>query len=220
MLLTDGPENAAHRILLAHGAGAPMDSQFMEDVAKGLAAGGMRVVRFEFAYMARARNGGRRGAPDRMPVLERTFEEVLRSLVEVGGSARGQNGDASDWFIGGKSMGGRVATRIADRLGVRGVVAYGYPFHPPKKPGELRTEHLKELRTPCLIVQGTRDALGSREEVPGYELSKNITCTWLDDGDHSFEPRKSSGRTFPQNLAQALEATLAFAQGCSSQAAP
>lgn len=199
MLLTDGPENAAHRILLAHGAGAPMDSEFMEEVAKGLAAGGMRVVRFEFAYMARARAGARRGAPDRMPVLERTFEEVLTSL-----------GDAKDWLIGGKSMGGRVATRIADRLGVRGVVAYGYPFHPPKKPGELRTEHLKDLRTPCLIVQGTRDALGSREEVLGYELSKNIELTWLDDGDHSFEPRKSSGRTFAQNLSLAVAGTLAF----------
>jgi predicted alpha/beta-hydrolase family hydrolase len=158
-------------------------------------------VRFEFAYMARARTGAKRGAPDRMPVLERTFEEVLSSL-----------GSAKDWLIGGKSMGGRVATRIADRLGVCGVVAYGYPFHPPKKPGELRTEHLKDLRTPCLILQGTRDALGSREEVLGYELSKSIECTWLDDGDHSFEPRKSSGRSFAQNLAQALEATLAFAQ--------
>jgi predicted alpha/beta-hydrolase family hydrolase len=201
MVLTDGPENAAQRILLAHGAGAPMDSEFMNEVARGLAAGGMRVVRFEFAYMARGRTGAKRGAPDRMPVLERTFEEVLRSLGEPG-----------DWLIGGKSMGGRVATRIADPLGVRGVVAYGYPFHPPRKPEQLRTEHLQNLRTPCLIVQGTRDALGSQEEVANYSLSSNIECTWLEDGDHSFEPRKSSGRTFAQNLALALEATLTFAQ--------
>jgi predicted alpha/beta-hydrolase family hydrolase len=109
-------------------------------------------------------------------------------------------------------MGGRVATRVADALGVRGVVAYGYPFHPPGKPEQLRTEHLKALRTPCLIVQGTRDALGSRDEVLHYELSKNIACTWLESGDHSFEPLKSSGRTFAQNLSLALEATFAFAR--------
>jgi predicted alpha/beta-hydrolase family hydrolase len=200
MLLTDGPEKAPLRILLAHGAGAPMDSGFMNELAQGLAAGGMRVVRFEFPYMARLRESGKRAAPDRMPVLEHAYKDVLALL-----------GDPSEWLIGGKSMGGRVATRIADAVGVRGVVAFGYPFHPPKKPAQTRTEHLKELRTPCLIVQGTRDTLGSREEVFGYELSDNIECTWLEDGDHSFEPRKSSGRTFEQNLREAIAATLAFA---------
>jgi predicted alpha/beta-hydrolase family hydrolase len=115
-------------------------------------------------------------------------------------------------LIGGKSMGGRVATRIADEAGVRGVVAYGYPFHPPKKPMQTRTEHLGDLRTPCLILQGTRDALGSREEVAAYRLSGAIACTWLEDGDHSFEPRKSSGRTFQQNLEQAVAETLRFAE--------
>ncbi|MFT3924821.1 MAG: alpha/beta fold hydrolase [Myxococcales bacterium] len=201
MLLEDGPVDAHARLLLAHGAGAPMDSEFMAVLAQSLAARGVRVVRFEFPYMARARTGEKRGAPDRMPVLERTFAEVLATL-----------GPPHEWIIGGKSMGGRVATRVADALGVRGVVAYGYPFHPPKKPAQTRTEHLEHLRTPCLVVQGTRDQLGSREDVAGYTLSMGIALEWLEDGDHSFEPRKSSGRTFSQNLAQAIDATLSFAE--------
>jgi predicted alpha/beta-hydrolase family hydrolase len=200
MLLSDGPDDAQTRLLLAHGAGAAMDSDFMSQLAQALAAQGVRVVRFEFPYMARARRGEKRGAPDRMPTLERSFGEVLETL-----------GPANSWLIGGKSMGGRVATRIADRLGVRGVVAYGYPFHPPRKPTELRTEHLRELKSDCLVVQGTRDALGNREEVASYPLSPRIEVRWLEDGDHSFEPRKSSGRSFAQNLAEAVEATLAFA---------
>jgi len=200
MLIEDGPADARARLLLAHGAGAPMDSEFMGELARALAAGGMRVVRFEFPYMARARHGQKRGAPDRMPVLEQAFKDVLSGLGEPGA-----------WLIGGKSMGGRVATHIADAQRVRGVVAYGYPFHPPKKPGQTRTAHLSDLRTPCLVLQGTRDPLGSRDEVAGYTLAPSIQCVWLEDGDHSFEPRKSSGRTFAQNLALAVEATLRFA---------
>ncbi len=203
MLLKNGPENAQNRLLLSHGAGAPMDSDFMNQVAEGLAVRGMYVVRFEFPYMARARTEGKRGAPDRMPTLERTFSELLASL-----------GPAQRWLIGGKSMGGRVATHIADALGVRGVVALGYPFHPPRKPTSLRTQHLESLRTPCLILQGTRDALGSRDEVAGYALSQAIRVEWLEDGDHSFEPRKSSGRSFAQNLEQALDAIVRFAAEC------
>lgn len=203
MLLKNGKEGAAHRILLAHGAGAPMDSAFMTQVAEGLAARGMFVVRFEFPYMARARSAQKRGAPDRMPTLERVFGEVLQSL-----------GPAQEWMIGGKSMGGRVATHIADTWRVRAVVAFGYPFHPPRKPAALRTQHLGTLRTPCLILQGTRDALGSRDEVSGYSLSPSVRCAWLEDGDHSFEPRKSSGRTFALNLDVALDEVLTFAEQC------
>lgn len=179
----------------------------MTQVAEGLAARGMYVVRFEFPYMARARTGVNRGAPDRMPVLEQAFTEALLSL-----------GPGADWMIGGKSMGGRVATQLADRLGVRGVIALGYPFHPPKKPAQLRTAHLGAMKTPCLILQGTRDALGSQEEVSGYVLSPAITCRWLEDGDHSFEPRKKSGRSFEQNLAEALSEIARFAERCGSPA--
>src|SRR5258706_4950596 len=100
-----------------------MDTPFMTKVAGGLGECGIRWVRFEFPYMAARRTGGKRGAPDRPPVLLGTFREVVSQL---GGGDR--------VFIGGKSMGGRIATMVADELGVRGVVCFGYPFHPPGKP--------------------------------------------------------------------------------------
>src|SRR5262249_24203016 len=95
----------------------------------------------------------------------------------------------------GKSMGGRIASLIADEAVSQGLVCLGYPFHPPGRPQNLRVEHLRHLRTPALIVQGTRDSLGSREEAGGYELSPRIRIAWIDDGDHSFKPTKRSGRT-------------------------
>jgi predicted alpha/beta-hydrolase family hydrolase len=89
-------------------------------------------------------------------------------------------------------MGGRMASLVADEVGVRGLVCLGYPFHPPGQPEKTRTAHLADLRTPTLIVQGTRDTLGSQEDVAGYALSPQIRLVWLADGDHSFKPRKSS----------------------------
>ena len=98
-------------------------------------------------------------------------------------------------IIGGKSMGGRVASMVADKLyasdRIAGLLCLGYPFHPLGKPDQLRTEHLASLKTPTLIAQGTRDQFGSREEVLTYELSKNIEVLWLEDGDHELKPRKS-----------------------------
>lgn len=181
-----------------------MDSDFMNEFARALGGRGVQVVRFEFPYMQRAREGHKRGGPDRMPVLEACFRETA---LELGAPER--------LFIGGKSMGGRVATRVADGLGVRGVIALGYPFHPPGKPQSLRTEHLESLRTPCLIVQGTRDPFGTREEVPGYRLSPQVRVAWLEDGDHSFAPRKRSGRTTEQNLAEAVERVADFMRSLS-----
>ena len=100
------------------------------------------------------------------------------AVSELGGGAR--------LVIGGKSMGGRMATMVADELGVRGVVALGYPFHPPGQPEKLRTEHLAEMTTKTLIVQGTRDPFGTREEVSAYRLSPTISIEWMEDGEHSF----------------------------------
>jgi predicted alpha/beta-hydrolase family hydrolase len=145
------------------------------------------------------RQGGRRGAPDRGPVLEEAWLEAIASL---GGGTR--------LVIGGKSLGGRIASMVADRAGVRGLVCLGYPFHPPGKPERLRTQHLENLRTPALIVQGTRDAFGSREDVAGYRLSEAIRIAWIEDGDHSFKPRASSGRTEGQNLAEAITRVRGF----------
>jgi hypothetical protein len=168
-----GPAGAtgAVRLLLAHGAGAGMRTPFLETLAKGVAARGFRVLRFEFPYMRR--EDGRRGAPDRPPVLR---EAYLEAIAQAGGAA--------GLVIGGKSLGGRIASLVADEAGVSGLVCLGYPFHPPGQPTKLRTAHLAELATPALFVQGERDPFGTREDVAGYALSPAIRLVWLPDGDH------------------------------------
>jgi len=194
----DGPEGAERTLVLAHGAGAPMDSPFLEFFARALGGRGIRVVRFEFPYM-QARREGRRPPPDREPVLLAAWREVIAELGGVGGLV-----------IGGKSLGGRMASLIADDVGARGLVCLGYPFHPPGKPQRLRVAHLEGLRAPALIVQGTRDALGAREEVSGYRLSSSIRVHWIEDGDHSLKPRARSGRSERQNLEEAGEVVAGF----------
>jgi len=199
-LRVDGPERAIETVVLAHGAGAPMDSPFLEYVTAGLATRGLRVVRFEFPYM-QARREGRRPPPDREPVLLDRWRAVL---AELGGRPP---------VIGGKSLGGRMASLLADEVGARGLVCLGYPFHPPGKPQRLRVAHLESLRTPTLVVQGTRDALGSCEEVAGYRLSRSIRVHWVEDGDHSLKPRARSGRSERQNLDEAVDAVAQFVGG-------
>jgi predicted alpha/beta-hydrolase family hydrolase len=197
--LRDGPDGARVRVVLAHGAGAGMRTPFMEAIASGLAAQGIGVVRFEFPYMRdRSAGRGRRG-PDRASVLRDTWLEVARTL-----------GDPRALVIGGKSMGGRIASMVADELDVRGLVCLGYPFHPPGKLQALRTAHLAALRTPTLIVQGTRDTMGTREEVAGYTLSSTIEFVWIEDGDHSLRPRRRAGRDEASALRIAIEAIAAF----------
>ncbi|HET8576490.1 MAG TPA: alpha/beta family hydrolase [Methylomirabilota bacterium] len=199
-LLTDGPEEASTTLVLAHGAGGPMDSPFMTRVATGIAAaGGVRVVRFEFPYMEARRRGERSGPPDPEPVLRRSWLDVIARL---GGGAR--------LVIGGKSLGGRIASLLADEVGARGLVCLGYPFHPPGKPERLRTAHLQELQTPALLVQGTRDPFGSREEVRSYRLSPRVRLAWIEDGEHSFKPRASSGRSEEDTLDEAVALVTAF----------
>jgi hypothetical protein len=199
--LIDGPEDAPATFLFAHGAGAPMDSGFMSRVAQGVSARGIRVVRFEFPYMARRRSEGRRGAPDREPVLRARWTEVVAAF---GGGPR--------VAVGGKSMGGRIASMIADEVGARALVCFGYPFHPPGQPTKLRTQHLAALRTPALVLQGTRDAFGVPEEVSGYGLSPSIRVQWIDNGDHSFKPPARSGSTEAGNVETAIGAAAAFIQ--------
>jgi len=198
-LLIDGAREDAQTIVLAHGAGAPMDSPFMNTIAEGLARNWIRVVRFEFRYMKARREGGRRGAPDREPVLIEAWREVIARL---GGGAR--------LVIGGKSLGGRIASMVADDAGARGVVCLGYPFHPPGQPARSRVKHLETLRTPALIVQGTRDMFGQPEEVKDYKLSRQIRIEWIEDGDHSLKPRARSRRTEADNLAAAIAAVSGF----------
>ncbi|MGC6483874.1 MAG: alpha/beta fold hydrolase [Synechococcus sp.] len=204
-ILRDGPVKAPATFLLAHGAGAPMDSPFLQMVAGGLASCGWQVVRFEFPYMARSRQTGKRSAPNRMPVLEACFREQVAALQEH-----------APLIIGGKSMGGRVATHLLDALAastnVQAGVCLGYPFHPPGQPDRLRTEHLINLKTPLLVLQGERDTFGQHDEVAGYGLSDCVSVHWLADGDHSFKPRKRSGLDWDHNLAAAVAAMDQFAQ--------
>jgi predicted alpha/beta-hydrolase family hydrolase len=182
--LFDGPEEARTTILLAHGAGAPMDSASLNATAKALATAGFRVARFEFGYMA-ARRTGQRKPPPRAETLNPEYVAAVDDLGPTTGPL----------IIGGKSMGGRVASMVADELSaagrIAGLLCLGYPFHPPGKPTQLRTGHLADIRTPTLIVQGTRDEFGTQQEVPAYSLSKAIEILWLPDGDHDLKPRKA-----------------------------
>ncbi len=205
-LLWDGPPDAPATVLLAHGAGAAMDSTGMTDVALALAERGLRVARFEFAYMA-ARRHGQRKPPPRADTL---LGEYRHAVAAVRAAAPGT------LVIGGRSMGGRVASMVADELHadgmVAGLVCLGYPFHPPGKPEQLRTAHLEHLATPALIVQGERDEFGTRAEVDSYALSPAIEILWLPDGDHSLTPRKSvSGFGYRDHLATTADAVVAFA---------
>jgi len=207
--LVEGPGDARHVVVLAHGAGAPMDSPFMNRVSAGLAARGIRVARFEFAYMAKRRTEGRRGAPDREPALRARWKEAIAAF---GGGPR--------VVIGGKSLGGRIASMVADEAGVAGLVCLGYPFHPPGQPSKLRVAHLETLKTPALFLQGTRDTFGTEDEISRYSLSKRIRVLFLPDGDHSFKPRASSGLTEAQNLAEAVALVTRFLDEIGSGTGP
>ena len=203
-LLIDGPADARCHLIFAHGAGQGADSPFMGTVTQSLAVAGLRVVRFSFPYMVRSETEERRRPPDREPILIETW---LRVIAEQ----RAAHGAGERLLIGGKSMGGRIASLIADEAGVDGVVCLGYPFHPPGRPERTRVAHLCGLRTPTLICQGERDPFGSREEISGYALSPSIEIVWIADGEHSFKPRRASGLTLEQNLRVAAGAVASFA---------
>lgn len=202
-ILFSGPGDAATTLLLAHGAGAPMDSDWMNAIAARLAERSLSVARFEFAYMA-ARRSGRRKPPPRAELLLDEYRAAVEAL-----GVRGR------LLIGGKSLGGRVASMVADELRdagrIAGLVCLGYPFHPPGSPEKLRTAHLEGLRCPALICQGTRDPFGTREDVADYSISPAIALRWL-EGDHDLKPRKADGITLAQNLETAAEAVAEWAR--------
>ena len=162
----------------------------MNVVAGGIAAGGVRVLRFEFPYMRARRVDGKSRAPDREAVLLEAWREAVRECGDVRP------------YIGGKSMGGRMASMVADELGVAGLVCLGYPFHPPGRPERLRTAHMEPLKTRALIVQGTNDAFGTREDVAGYALSSSITFHWIEGGNHDL---RAAGRKKAECWAEVVE---------------
>ncbi len=188
-------------LILAHGAGAPMDSPFMNAMAERLAATGVSVVRFEFPYMAQRRSGGSKRPPSPQASLLESWRQayaLVRPLV------------TGTLAVGGKSMGGRMASLLADEVGADALVCLGYPFYPAGKPDKPRVEHLAKLRTPTLIIQGERDALGDCETVAGYELSEEIEMYWLSAADHDLKPLKASGFSHDQHLQTAADRIVAF----------
>jgi hypothetical protein len=203
MTLLTGPADASTLLLFAHGAGAGMGTPFMETFARLMAERGIAVLRFEFAYMRARAQGVRRPAPR----AEALIGEYRAAVAAAGGPAK--------LLIGGKSMGGRVASMIADELleegRIGGLVCLGYPFHPPKKPRQLRTAHLQRMRCPALFVQGTRDPFGTREEVERYSLSPAIKLHWIEDGDHDLKQRRAMGHPPGDGLRAAADAVAAFA---------
>jgi predicted alpha/beta-hydrolase family hydrolase len=202
-LLIDGANTAPYTLILAHGAGQGMRSDFMQWFAHNLCGDGLRVVRFEFPYMQAMGAQGKRRPPNPQPQLLATWRTVIQRFQSTDGSR-------DQLLIGGKSMGGRMASLLADEAQVAGLVCLGYPFHAPGKPQQPRIAHLAELRTPTLICQGERDPFGRRDEVAGYRLSPAIRLHWLSDGEHSFKPRKISGVTEDDNRQTAAEAIGEF----------
>src|SRR5262245_18679458 len=204
--LFDGPADAKTTIMLAHGAGAPMDSAAMNGVTKALASAGLRIARFEFAYMASRRTAAGRKPPPRAEKVTAEYTAAVEALQAKG-----------SLVIGGKSMGGRVASMICDELftkgRISGLLCLGYPFHPVGKPQQLRTAHLTQMKTPALIVQGTRDPFGTRAEVTSYKLSKQIEIFWLEDGDHDLKPRKAvSGFSAADHLTTLAKTVIAWSE--------
>jgi predicted alpha/beta-hydrolase family hydrolase len=206
-ILESGPDNARHQLIIAHGAGAGITFSFLEDISKLIAGHDIAITRFEFAYMAARRDGGKKRPPPKAEVLTKEFAAMIAAATAK--APKGQK-----LVIGGKSLGGRVASLIADehyRAGnITGLVCLGYPFHPPGQPEKLRTAHLETLSCPALIVQGTRDPFGSKSEIEGLKLSPHIQFHWIGDGDHDFGPRVASGFTRSGNLADAAAAVAAF----------
>lgn len=204
---TDAPKAT---LLLAHGAGAAMDSVFMEKIAGRLAEEGVSVARFEFAYMAGRRTGGSKRPPPKAEKLIAEFQTALQGLIkDVEGPI----------LIGGKSMGGRVAAMLAGGgslpARVKGVVCLGYPFHKVAKEiseSDWRLAPLEEAKRPLLILQGERDQFGSKAELEDITLPDLAQVTYIEDGNHDFGPRGRSPATLDGNIAYAAKKVGEFAE--------
>lgn len=192
-------------LILAHGAGAPADSVFMDRLSGFLALAGVATVRFEFPYMQRTRDDGRKRPPDRQPVLLAHFRDLIRQVAGDG-----------QVFIGGKSMGGRMASILAaepDLAGtLSGCVCFGYPFHPPGKPDRWRIGHFDDFCCPVMIIQGARDPFGKKAEVEDCKALSGKDCRihWLDGADHDFKPLAKQPETQDTMIESAANAAAEF----------
>jgi uncharacterized protein len=203
--LTLGGTNPRSTLLLAHGAGAAMDSPFLNTICAMLAEQQVATLRFEFAYMAGRREGGKKRPP---PKAELLMPDYLAAIAEA------RTITDTPLYIGGKSMGGRIASLVAAPCWaakeIAGLVCLGYPFHAPNTPDKLRTAQFLDMTCPALIIQGTRDPFGTQAEVQALTLSPSVGIHWADDGDHDLGPRGASGFTRKGNLAAATAAIVAF----------
>ncbi|KAA1158929.1 alpha/beta hydrolase [Pseudoalteromonas distincta] len=192
---------AIAQFIFAHGAGAGSDSDFMQHMAKLISEQGVDVGLFDFEYMQIAKQTNKRRPPERAQKLLIYYERVLTNAQPD-----------LPLFIGGKSMGGRMASMLAcsSEQSLSGVIAFGYPFHPPGKPEKLRTDHFADIVCPFLVLQGERDTFGTREELLTMKMPKQPLFTWLSDGDHSLKPRKKSGVTELQNRETAALSAVEF----------
>ncbi|MCF2950112.1 alpha/beta hydrolase [Paraglaciecola aquimarina] len=191
--VSDKDEKPLANFVFAHGAGAGQNSEFMQDIALQLSQQNINVIRFNFAYIQLAIDTGKRRPPERADKLLIQYKQVIDQV-----------NSEIPLFIGGKSMGGRMASMLVQDSPAKGCICMGYPFHPPGKPEKLRTAHLGEMQKPLLIIQGERDTFGTKHEIPNYPLSSKVQLAYLTDGDHSFKPRKKSGKTLEQNMQQAV----------------
>ncbi|EMP55700.1 hypothetical protein MSNKSG1_07513 [Marinobacter santoriniensis NKSG1] len=177
----------------------------MELLAAALDEEGVAVVRFEFPYMQKRREDGRKRPPDRQPVLLDCFSGTLAQVRE-------EVGESVPIWIGGKSMGGRMASILASiSAPVDGVVCYGYPFHPPGKPDRWRVDHFPRIHCPMLILQGTRDPFGKPGELEARQPELGgCSITWLDGGNHDFKPLARSGQSQDDLIREAARQTRLF----------
>jgi predicted alpha/beta-hydrolase family hydrolase len=206
LIKTKGYESHSKVVLiLAHGAGAPADSTFMEELSAALEREGIGTIRFEFPYMQKRRQDGKKRPPDREPVLLEYFSGVIDRV-------RAELGSGSLILVGGKSMGGRMASILASRRDdIDGVICFGYPFHPPGKLDRWRTAHFRDLNCPILVLQGTRDPFGKPDELADHQRDlEAIDLRWLEGGNHDFQTLKSQPQTQSELIAQAARETRIF----------
>jgi uncharacterized protein len=219
MLSVYPSDSASAGLVLAHGAGGGQQSRFMVEAAKAFAARGITVATFDFPYMAQGRS-----VPDKGPVLEAHWRAVIDAARAHPAFARlrqGFGGQADlPLFIGGKSMGGRIASQVAAQHveGIAGLIYLGYPLHPPGKPDQRRDRHLPDITEPMLFVQGTRDPFGTADEIRELLPRLNVRTTLFEvqDGDHSFTVRvKVTGKKPDAVLAEIFDAVTSFVRRSS-----
>ena len=210
MLSVYSSDPAGAGLVLAHGAGAGQQSRFMVETANALAQRGVTVATFDFPYMSKGRS-----APDKAPVLEASWRDAIAAARSHAAFAR------LPLFIGGKSMGGRIASHVAAQTvdGLSGLVYLGYPLHPPGRPEQRRDTHLPDIREPMLFVQGTRDEFGTSAEIRDLlpRLNPKASLFEVADGDHSFKIRvKIAGRAQQSAIDEIYDTVAAFVLGSKS----